>query len=121
MLLKCKESLIIRISRMKCDKMVSRMLPSQEQFHCLACSNPGTFHDNFSSLEQHFHCKHGVPDLLGCPATLAVVLPHTLASYYCMLCGEGSWLEDQVMDHLETRHGAFFLEDWQKYCESCCR
>ena len=62
------------------------MLSLEEQFRCLACAS---IFPSFPRLTSHFLSVHGVPSLLDCPATNAVLLPPSLGSHTCVLCKEG--------------------------------
>ena len=90
-------------------------------FMCVACPSSPSF-PTFTEVEHHLEEVHGVRGVLGGPATRAVLLPFTLASHQCLLCGEGGWLEEeQVQEHLGEVHGIFFARRWEEYSRSTCR
>ena len=60
-----------------------------EQFQCLACPQQVTQFSTFPALEKHFFSVQQVQDLLGGPASSAVLLPSTLAIFNCKLCSQG--------------------------------
>ena len=92
-----------------------------EQFQCLACPQQVTLFPTFPALEEHFLSVHKVQDLLGSPASSAVLLPSTLAIFTCKLCSQGECLgEQEVRDHLGATHGDFFLNRPGSYV-LCCR
>ena len=107
-----KEEQIIRS-----EKDITNLL---EQFKCLACPGQVSLFSTFSALENHFLSIHKVSDLLTGPATSAVLLPTTLATFACSLCSEGGWLEEpEVREHLGTRHGDFFRDGTDFYVVYC--
>ena len=90
-------------------------------FVYVACPSSPSF-PTFTEVEHHLEEVHGVRGVLGGPATRAVLLPSTLASHQCLLCGEGGWLEEeQVQEHLGEVHGMFFARRGEEYSTSTCR
>ena len=103
----------------KKERSVLKM-EDRDQFQCLACPEQVTLFSFFADLENHFLCIHKVSDLLTGPATSAVLLPTTLEMFTCGLCSGGRWLEEQeVREHLGTRHGDFFRDGQRFFVVSC--
>ena len=100
-------------------------------FKCLACKSPKLL-QNLHSLQVHFASEHGVVNLFSSPATRAVV-PYGSFSCHadacksdefyasCLFCGASALQEEEMRQHLGSRHGAFFQQDWKQYCSQHCR
>ena len=104
--------------------------PSQS-FKCLACKSPKLL-ESLHSLQLHFATEHGVVNLLSSPATQAVVPPASFSchanscnpdEFYasCLFCGATGLQEEEMKEHLGSRHGVVFQHDWKRYCSQHCR
>ena len=104
--------------------------PSQF-FKCLACKSPKLL-ESLHTLQLHFATEHGVVNLLSSPATQAVVPPASFSCHAdscnpdefhasCLLCGANGLQEEEMKEHLGSRHGLVFQQDWKQYCSRHCR
>ena len=104
--------------------------PSQS-FQCLACKSPQLL-QNLPSLQLHFATEHGVVNLLSTPATQAVLPPASLSCHAdsckpgelfasCLFCGATGLEEEEMKEHLGSRHGVVFQQDWKRFCSQHCR
>ena len=89
-------------------------------FGCVACTPSPTF-PTFLQVQRHLEEVHGVRGLLEGPATRAVLLPSTLTSHSCLLCGKEGWKEKELLHHLSSTHGEFFARRWREYSSTSCR
>ena len=104
---------------------------SSQSFKCLACKSSQHL-QSLESLKLHFQTEHGVVNLLSTAATRAVVPP---ASFSChdASCNPGEFVagcrfygatglqEEEMMEHLGSRHGIVFQQDWKHYSSKHCR
>ena len=100
-------------------------------FTCLACKSPQLLQD-LPSLQLHFATEHGVVNILSSPATQAVLPPATFFCHAdscipdeffasCLFCGASGLQEEEMKEHLGSRHGVFFQQDWKRHCSQHCR
>ena len=102
-----------------------------QSFKCLACKSPQLL-PSLESLRLHFATEHGVVNLLSSAATQAVVPPAGFSRHAdscnpdelfasCRFCGATGFQEDEMKQHLGSRHGLFFQQDWKLYSRKHCR
>ena len=104
---------------------------ASHSFKCLACKSPKLL-QSLHSLQLHFAIEHGVVNLLSSPATLTVVPPAGFSCHVnscnpdelcasCLFCGATGLLEEEMKEHLGSRHGVVFQQDWKRFCSQHCR
>ena len=100
-------------------------------FTCLACKSPQIL-QNLQSLQLHFATEHGVVNILSSPATQAVLPPANFFCHAdsrnpdqffasCLFCGASGLQEEEMKEHMGSRHGVFFQRDWKRHCSQHCR
>ena len=104
---------------------------SNQSFKCLACKSSQLL-QSLESLQLHFQTEHGVVNLLSTAATRAVVPPASFSCHDascnpgefvagCRFCGATGLQEKEMMEHLGSRHGIVFQQDWKHYSSKHCR
>ena len=108
------------------------IVAESQSFKCLACKSPQLL-ESLHSLQLHFATEHGVVNLLSSPATQAVVPPASFSCHAdhcnhcnefhasCLFCGATGLQEEEMMEHLGSRHGHIFQQNWKQYCSQHCR
>jgi len=102
-----------------------------QSFQCLACKSPRLL-ESLPSLQLHFATEHGVVNLLSSRATQAVLPPASFSRHAhsckldeffasCLFCGATDLHEEEMKEHLGSRHGLVFQQDWKQFCSKHCR
>ena len=109
-----------------------RMLVADpSQFKCLACKSPQLL-ESLQSLQLHFATEHSVFNFLSSAATRAVLPPASFSRHAescnpgqllasCCFCAATGFQEEEMKEHLGSRHGLFFKQDWKLYSSQHCR
>ena len=105
--------------------------PRSDFFQCMACE-PSFHLQDLASVQEHFSIEHSVPNILTSRATTVVALPSSLSCHThscflphkCLLCepkGERELSYGELQEHMEAKHGKFFLKTWKQFCTFHCR
>ena len=112
-------------------KLQMTVADPNQSFKCLACKSSSQLLQSLQSLQLHFATEHGVVNLLSTPATRAVLPPASFSRHAdlcnpdeffasCLFCG-ATGSQEEMKEHLGSRHGLVFQQDWKRYSSLHCR
>ena len=76
----------------------------------------------YSDMRNHMREEHGVTEETEIAAAVLLPSPEHLLEWICKLCNKTRLTEEEVMEHVKTKHGEYFLtqrDKWLAVCRIC--